>query len=162
MKKPRQPGKGTRFSPRRARRSKSSHCQYHEAVWPRPDNLGTWPQTKNPASNLLLRGFSQCVSVQIYISVVPSLRWGWLSREQRSRIEATSIQRNIVGRPRKAGFSATVSPRALIILAPMLGSLAQDGIRPQRIGNSSSPPSGSWRTIGRSWVGAALKRRIPL
>ncbi len=33
--------------------------------------------------------------------------------------------------PRKLGFSASVSPRALIRRLPMAGSLAQEGIRPQ-------------------------------
>jgi len=56
---------------------------------------------------------------------------------------------------RKAGFSATVSIRALIIRLPIEGSLAQDGTSPQRstrswrsAGSGGSSPSG--RRGGRS------------
>jgi hypothetical protein len=57
---------------------------------------------------------------------------------------------------RNAGFSAIVSARALIILAPILGSFVQDGIRPQRIGTSAGRflvcHSVGRKKIGRSSV----------
>src|SRR5208337_4733904 len=45
---------------------------------------------------------------------------------------AGSKHRRLMKASRKAGLLATVSARALIVLKPMLASLAHDGIRPQR------------------------------
>jgi hypothetical protein len=60
---------------------------------------------------------------------------------------------------RKAGFSATLSALALIILLPIEGSFAQAGIRPQRAVASSRPaPSPAWRTIlGSRTIGTACE-----
>ena len=58
---------------------------------------------------------------------------------------------------RNAGFSCTVSERALIILAPSLRSFAHPGTRPQR-SFASVRSSPSWRTEAKSWVGHPLKR----
>jgi hypothetical protein len=41
----------------------------------------------------------------------------------------------------KLGFSLSVSDRALIILDPILGSLAQKGIKPHLIFSREFPPS---------------------
>src|SRR5271165_2862418 len=61
---------------------------------------------------------------------------------------AGSKHRRLVKASRKAGLLATVSERALIVLKPMLGSLAQDGIRPQRAREKCrSGVDGSWRII---------------
>lgn len=60
---------------------------------------------------------------------------------------------------RKAGFSATVSPRALASLAAIEVSLAQEGSRPHLTCAASSRASGSrqgWRMIRMSCVGAML------
>ena len=51
---------------------------------------------------------------------------------------------------------ATVSPRALIILAPIDGSFAQRGTRPQRTCASSRAPCALTRTIGTCCIGAML------
>ena len=56
---------------------------------------------------------------------------------------------------RKEGFSATVSERALIIRLPIPGSLAQEGIKPQRRSPIRRPRS-SAATTGTNWVGAML------
>ena len=68
-------------------------------------------------------------------------------------------QRRLLKAERKAGFSATVSARALIMRAPMLGSLAQAGISPQRNKHNwrvSLPPG--CRTTATGCVGAMLNR----
>ena len=60
---------------------------------------------------------------------------------------------------RKAGFSNTLSLRALIILAPMPGSFAHEGTRPQRATCSCRTASSSISrssTIGTSSVGATF------
>ena len=56
---------------------------------------------------------------------------------------------------RKAGFSSTDSPRALISSEKARGSFTQDGISPQRTSANSRLPS-TTRTIGTGWVGATL------
>jgi hypothetical protein len=57
---------------------------------------------------------------------------------------------------RNDGFSANVSARALIILLPIAGSLAQRGTRPHRTSTSSRSPAALRRTIGTSCIGAML------
>ena len=58
---------------------------------------------------------------------------------------------------RKTGLLATVSARALIVLNPILASVAQDGIRPQRASEKRrSGLDGSWRTIPTGCEGAML------
>jgi hypothetical protein len=80
------------------------------------------------------------------------------------------MQRRALNAARKAGLSATPSARALIILLPIVESLAQAGTRPQRTPTSSrvvepsawrtirSPPPGLLRTTGTACVGAILNR----
>src|ERR1700693_632259 len=60
---------------------------------------------------------------------------------------------------RNAGFVAAVSDLALIILAATDGSLAHEGISPQRISESCRTGSfGCWRMTGTACVGATLYR----
>jgi hypothetical protein len=60
---------------------------------------------------------------------------------------------------RKEGFSAAVSERALIIREPMVGSLAQRGIKPQwKWVNSGVPDFDEMRMAATGWVGAILYR----
>ena len=59
---------------------------------------------------------------------------------------------------RKAGFSANVSTRALIIRLPMPGSFAQDGISPQSISFMYRLPSSP--TTITACVGAILNRGL--
>ena len=56
---------------------------------------------------------------------------------------------------RKAGFSAADSPRALISSVKVLGSLTQDGSRPQRTSAKCRLPS-TRCTIAIGCVGAIL------
>lgn len=56
---------------------------------------------------------------------------------------------------RNEGFSANVSALALIILLPMVGSFAQEGIRPQTKKLSWFCPSFGMTATG--WLGAMLK-----
>src|SRR5271157_6108551 len=53
-------------------------------------------------------------------------------RDHSKKPSAGSKHRRLVKASRKAGLLAPVSERALIVLKPMLASVAQDGIRPQR------------------------------
>src|ERR1035441_5038370 len=53
-------------------------------------------------------------------------------RDHSKNPSAGSKHRRLVKASRKAGLLATVSERALIVLKPILASVAQDGIRPQR------------------------------
>ena len=60
---------------------------------------------------------------------------------------------------RNAGFSATVSPRALASFAAIDASFAQEGSRPHLTRAASSRASGArqgWRTMRMSCVGAML------
>jgi hypothetical protein len=57
----------------------------------------------------------------------------------------------------KDGVVVIVSDFALIVLNPMRGSLAQDGIKPQRTSDSSRSGSfGCRRMIGTGCVGTML------
>lgn len=61
---------------------------------------------------------------------------------------------------RKEGFSRIVSLRALIILEPILVSLAQDGTKPHRAisrRRSRAPSSKRSATMGTFWVGATFQ-----
>jgi hypothetical protein len=58
----------------------------------------------------------------------------------------------------EGGFVAAVSDLALIIRAAADGSVAQEGMSPQRISDNSRTGSiGFWRIRGTGWVGAMLK-----
>jgi hypothetical protein len=67
-------------------------------------------------------------------------------------------QRRRANASRNAGFSATVSDRALIIFAPSPGSFAQCGTRPHRSSSPRGSPSLEVVTQATSSVGATLKR----
>src|SRR5688572_122736 len=54
---------------------------------------------------------------------------------------------------RNAGFSLTVSARALIIRLPIAGSLAQAGIRPRCTRTASRSPALPARILARSGLG---------
>ena len=71
----------------------------------------------------------------------PAFRGAW----QRRRCHA----------PRNAGFSATDSSRALMVLYASRVSLAHAGSRPQRIGNAI-PPASTCTIAQPFWVGARL------
>src|SRR5271157_2580978 len=69
-------------------------------------------------------------------------------RDHSKKPSAGSKHRRLVNASRKAGLFATVSERALNVLKPMLASVAQDGIRPQRDREKCrSGVDGSWRII---------------
>jgi hypothetical protein len=68
---------------------------------------------------------------------------------------ASTTQRRFRKAPRKAGFEAMVSTRALMSRWPMAGSRAQDGISPQRRHAPSGPAAGA-RMTGTGWDGATL------
>src|ERR1019366_7198280 len=55
-----------------------------------------------------------------------------LLRHHSKKPSAGSKHRRLVKASRKASLLATVSERALIVLKPILASVAQDGIKPQR------------------------------
>ena len=57
---------------------------------------------------------------------------------------------------RKAGFTATLSERALMIKGPSLGVLYQDGMNPQRIARKRRCPSSEVTTV-TALVGQTLK-----
>src|SRR3974390_3009766 len=70
---------------------------------------------------------------------------------------AGSKHRRLTKASRKAGLIATVSARALIVLDPILASVAQDGIRPQRATEKGrSGIDGSSRIIPQGCDGAML------
>ena len=56
-----------------------------------------------------------------------ALSWEWTRRER-----FFTKQRRFLNADRKEGFSATVSPLALMHWFPIFGSLAHEGINPQR------------------------------
>lgn len=64
---------------------------------------------------------------------------------------------------RKAGFSCTVSTRALIMRAPIFGSFAHEGTSPHRRARNWRParsapgPAGRSRTAGTGSVGATFQ-----
>ena len=67
------------------------------------------------------------------------------------------MQRRRLNAARKEGFSSTVSARALIMRAPMLGSLDHEGISPHTVSaHSRSPVRGLSRTTPTGCVGAML------
>jgi len=67
----------------------------------------------------------------------------------------------LVNGSRNAGFVAAVSDLALIIWAEIEGSLAHDGIKPQRIrDNSRRGRVGFCRMTETGWVGAMLYRGV--
>ena len=73
---------------------------------------------------------------------------------------AGTRQRRLRKAVRKAGFSASVSTRALIMRLPIVGSLAQLGIKPQRRGMQTRRPlSGSLEIVAIDCEGAMLKRQ---
>src|ERR1035438_4989522 len=70
---------------------------------------------------------------------------------------AGSKHRRLTKASRKAGLLATVSARALIVLNPILASVAQDGIKPQRASEKCRAGlDGSWRMIPTGCDGAML------
>ncbi len=68
---------------------------------------------------------------------------------------AGTTQRRLTRARRNEGLSARVSPRALIIRAPMAGSFAQGGTSPQRHSPALRRPSDA-ATTTMSWVGQML------
>src|ERR1022692_4390066 len=78
-------------------------------------------------------------------------------RDHSKNPSAGSKHRRLVKASRKAGLLAIVSARALIVLKPILASLAQVGIRPQRASEKCrSGLDGSWRIMPTGCDGAML------